>query len=128
MANIYPAKSNYRIRKHINKKIYSLKNMEKRTRERIPTNTKVKFICCESFFFGTVINCSEKGMCINSFTCFPFGTMIEILISFKDEVLKIPAEIKRVEKKNNVYNFMGVELTEPSDKYFEFLNSLKFVL
>ena len=99
--------------------------MEKRAYERISAVTKASFIYGNELFYGIVINFSERGMFINSRICFPFNSSFEILIKLKDEVLKVPVKVSRIEKTEEFYDGMGVELFNQPTKYLEFVNSFK---
>ncbi len=99
--------------------------MEKRAYERITTSLEVRFFYGIQLCSGIVTNCSENGMCINSSMCLPFDTRIELLIPFKEDVLKVPVKVKRLEKTDVAYEKMGVELLYSLPKYLELVNILK---
>ena len=96
--------------------------MQKRVYERIPTNIEVSY--GNELYSGTMTNCSENGMFINTRMCYPFDTSFQILIILKDEVLKVPVKVTRIVKTYDFFNGMGVELLNPSRKYLEFIKNL----
>lgn len=98
--------------------------MEKRNSNRIPKNLKVAFPCCNKIYSGTVTDLSENGMLIYSEINLPIKSSFEILISLKNEILKIPAVFVRLEMEGKYYKGMGVELLNPPKKYLEFVHSL----
>lgn len=99
--------------------------MKKRAFERIPLNIQVRFFSGKTEYSGIVTNLSEKGMFISTEVSFPLKQRVEILISLKGEMLKIPANIISFEKSGDTYSGIGVELFNQPAKYLEFVNSFK---
>jgi len=99
--------------------------MQKRAHERITADLQANFFCGNTMYSGTVINLSENGMFIKTRMCFPFDSQLEILIPLKEEVLKVPIKVSRIEKRENFYDGMGVEVLSPCHHYLEFVNRLK---
>jgi hypothetical protein len=100
--------------------------MKKRAFERIPLNIQVRFFSGTKEYSGIATNLSEKGMFISTEVSFPLKQQVEILISLKEEILKIPANIISFEKSGDIYIGIGVELfNPPPTKYLEFVNSFK---
>ncbi|MCK5138510.1 MAG: PilZ domain-containing protein [Thermodesulfovibrionia bacterium] len=102
--------------------------MEKRTCKRIDTSLEAKFFHGNCLYRGTITNLSEKGICINTVACFPYGANIKLLIPVKEDILEIPVHVKRVAKRDGFYDTMGLELLDQSQNYLEFLNGLSSVL
>ena len=102
--------------------------MEKRAFERIPANIKVRFNCTNTEFSGTIMNLSEKGMYINTDeSCFPYDVQFDIPIALEEEILNVPVNLYRIILSHDS-NGIGVELINPSEKYLEFVSSLKAAL
>ena len=100
-------------------------DMKKRAYERILTDMKVSYFYGNELYHGTLKNFSENGMFINTRVCYPFDTSFEILIKLKDEVLKIPVKVSRIQKTEGYYDGMGVKLFNQPAQYLEFVTSFK---
>ena len=74
--------------------------MDRRTHERLPVNLKVEFYCNHREYFGTVINLSE-------------------------DMVNIHVKVKRITKSGECYDGIGVALVEPSEKYMDYVSSLR---
>jgi hypothetical protein len=98
--------------------------MEKRQSERILTNMGIRFLMNGSTYSGILKNCSEKGMHIKTTISFPFDPRFEVLIPLKEEVLKVPVEVVRLEKTGDTYDDMSVKVLNQHRKYVEFLIKL----
>ena len=99
--------------------------MEKRKFRRIDTSLYAS-ICCEPYRYeATIINISEKGVCIHTPMCFPCGTECKLFISGKDGVVEVQALVKRIAKNEGFNDTMGLELLNPSQKCREFINALE---
>lgn len=102
--------------------------MQKRTYERIPASLVAKFFLCNTLYYGIVTNISENGMCINTGTCFPCGSKVKLRIPLKEEVLEVPVKVSRVVKEtNSLYDVMGVEVLNPSERYLQIVDNLKAI-
>ncbi len=99
--------------------------MEKRTCKRIPACFEVNFYCEKTECRGTVTNLSETGMFINTKIEFPFDLNFELHIMLNGKILKTPVKISRIERTDNSYGGIGVELLNPPENYLRFLNRLK---
>ena len=100
---------------------------EKRACERIPADIAVRFFCVtflNSVHYGTVDNISEKGMLIKTETCFPRNTDIRLFI-YKQKIIQVDAKVKRWTRTEGLYEAMGIEIINPDEKYFQFVNKLK---
>jgi hypothetical protein len=85
----------------------------------------VKFSCCYIDYDGVVTNISDNGMFIStSGMNFPFESKLEILMPTGHKVLKIPVEVTRMIKSDNLYDCIGVRLISPSQDYLEFVSNL----
>ena len=74
--------------------------MDRRTHERLPVNLKVEFYCNHREYFGPVINLSE-------------------------DMVNIHVKVKRITKSGECYDGIGVALVEPSEKYRDYVSSLR---
>ena len=62
--------------------------MEKRAFERITVSVQANFFYGKTMYSGMVTNISQKGMYIKIDVCPHFESKFELLLPFKDEVLK----------------------------------------
>lgn len=100
--------------------------MEKRAYNRIPVYMEVEFCCGSRVHNGTVMNISEKGMFISTEEMsFPLESQWEVRLPFKEETLNIPVNLRRMEMSPDSHDGIGVEFIGPSEKYFDFVNSLR---
>lgn len=93
--------------------------MKKRAFERIPSDTQVNFLFGNSMHRGVVTNISKNGMYITTEKCLPRKSTFEILFPYKEEVLKLPAQVKRVIERHGFCDAMGIELLNPPVPYLE---------
>ncbi len=100
--------------------------MEKRVSKRIPAKLALRFPCADTSCSGIVSDLSENGMFINTKICFPIQLKFELLIPLKNEILNVPVKIARIVKTDDVYDGMGVEMTDLSKEYLKYL--IKFNL
>jgi desulfoferrodoxin-like iron-binding protein len=99
--------------------------MRKRAFERVQSDVHVNFSFSDVNYTGVVKNLSENGMCISSEKCLPHKSKFAILFPHNEEVLKLPAMVKRSFKKSSLYEAMGVELLNPPIKYLEFVHRFR---
>jgi len=99
--------------------------VKKRAFERVQSDVKINFSFSKATYTGVITNLSENGMRINSANCLPHTSEFEILFPHDEEVLKLPARVKRLFKISSLYETMGVELLNPSIKYLEFVHRFK---
>ena len=97
--------------------------MEKRAFERIPVNVQANFFYGKTMYTGMVTNISQKGMYIKIDVCPHFESKFELLLPFKDEVLKVPVEVSRSVKIDDACYGMGVKVLNSSQDYLEFVES-----
>jgi hypothetical protein len=97
--------------------------MEKRAFERIPVSVQANFFYGKTMYSGMVTNISQKGMYIKIDVCPHFESKFELLLPFKDEVLKVPVEVSRSVKIDDACYGMGVEVLNSSQDYLEFVES-----
>jgi len=108
------------------REIMEVSNIERRVSERIPSSIAVRFTynrLLDSLYYGTVDNISRNGMLVRTGTCFPNHTNITLFI-YKDRILMVNAKVKRVIKADGFYRAMGIEVTEPSEEYLDFIDGL----
>ena len=99
--------------------------MRKRSFERVQSDVKINFSFSKAIYQGVITNLSENGMCINSENCLPHKSKFEILFPHDEEVLKLPAKVKRSFRISSLYEAMGVALLNPPIKYLEFVHRFK---
>lgn len=97
--------------------------IEKRGFQRKAQNYPVSFCCCITEYYpGTLTNISEKGMFISTSISFPLESRLTILINTDSGMLNIPAKVRWLRKSTDMYNGIGVEVSELTNKYFEFVS------
>jgi hypothetical protein len=101
--------------------------MRKRSCERKPSSLLVKFNHCDTIHYGIVKNVSERGMCIKSGVCLPCDSPALLLIPLKDEHLAVDATVKWVKNTDEFYDCMGVEMSEPPERYLQIVANIKSV-
>jgi hypothetical protein len=100
--------------------------MEKRYYERITTRLRVEFDCNNTICCSAVINLSENGMLLRTKDIyFPLDTKFEIFMHLKEEVLIVPVKVSRLDKTANNYDIIGIELINPPQKYFDYVDNLR---
>ena len=108
--------------------------MKNRSYERMPFELKVQFLYFNSMYHGTIKNISQNGMYIETNESqpfhskfdvhIPFRSKIKILINSNNNVLEVPARVKRLVKNGAAFTGMGVKLLNPSPNYMDFMSSL----
>ena len=101
-------------------------SMDKRTANRISINLFVTFPCRRTYVSGFATNLSENGMFINAEMSFPVKSQFELLIPLKEEAVKVPVKIVRLEKSRKGYQGMGVQIMGRPPKYLELIRKLNF--
>jgi c-di-GMP-binding flagellar brake protein YcgR len=109
----------------LKEKTGDMKFIERRAYRRIPTNIDARFFYGNLFYTGTLLNISEKGMFINTKRYITSESMLVVIISVENELLKIIATVKRSVRNNSDCDGMGVEVLRPSGGYVEFVKGLK---
>jgi desulfoferrodoxin (superoxide reductase-like protein) len=100
--------------------------MRKRAFERVTSSLQINFSYNNAVYAGIVTNLSENGMRINADDCPPFKSKFEVLFPLEGDVLALPVQVKRLIKRYDVVQAMGVELSNPSIKYIKFVKDLKW--
>ncbi len=101
--------------------------MQERVFERIQTRIKVRLFCGFMYFTGIVTNLSENGMCIHSSVCLPPESKFEVIINYKNMVIKALVKVSRIVETGGYYDIMGVELMNSHQDYLEFVDGLRLV-
>jgi hypothetical protein len=97
--------------------------MEKRALERIPVNVQANFFYGKTMYSGLVTNISQKGMYIKINVCPHFESQFELLLPFKNDVLKVLVEVLRFVNIDDVCYGMGIKVLKSSQEYLEFVES-----
>jgi superoxide reductase len=100
--------------------------MRKRVFERVTSNHQMSFSYNNALYSGIVTNLSENGMRIDTKNCPPFRSKFDVLFPLGEEVLTLPVQVKRVVKRQDVTDAVGVEILNPSMKYLQFVRDLKW--
>lgn len=108
----------------LKKKVVVLLIKERNT-ERIYTTLNVKYFCCNELRSGIITNLSEKDIYMKTKPCFPCNATFDILIPIEEEVLSIPVKVCRIDKEENDYVGMELKLMEQTEKYLNFVNTIK---
>ncbi len=99
--------------------------INERLYDRISSNIKVSFNCCNTSYGGFAINLSENGMFIRTEEIsFPLDMKFELSISLQKEILHVPVEVSRLMKSHHHYNGLGVKLFNPPQEYFDYIGNL----
>ncbi len=97
--------------------------------ERIQVLINITITCGSSVEAVTLMNLSEKGMFIRMDGKLPPPPPdVEVTIPVKEEKIQVPARIIRTETINDLYQGIGVEIVNPSQRYLDFLDHLLAVL
>lgn len=99
--------------------------MEKRSCERIDANIEVRFSYGYIFYNGIIVNMSQRGLFIRTKNRLPDNSVLLIFFRLGNDLLKLLARVKHLEKSNKKYEGMGIELLNPQKEYFQFLESMK---
>lgn len=100
--------------------------MKKRAFERVTSSHQLSFSYNNAVYSGIVTNLSENGMRINANDCPPFKSKFEVLFPLEEDVLTLSVQVKRLVKRHDVVDAMGVEILNPSMKYLKFVRDLKW--
>ena len=95
-----------------------------RTCKRLKTKKEIYYHSNNVTHGGIILNCSERGMYIETIITFPFCLVHEILIPYKHEIIKVGIKVLRLEKNDLLYNGMGVKIIRSNNNYSEFLSWL----
>jgi hypothetical protein len=98
--------------------------MERRVSERKAAHLPVRFSYANSFFNGVVKNLTGSGMCISTSMLLPCDSSAKLYIPFRHKVLEISVIVRRIERTNNFFDIMGLEIVNPSVEYKEFIDIL----
>ena len=100
--------------------------MDKRSFERINTCLRVEFDCNNTICCSASINLSENGMLLRvSDISFPMNMKFEIIIHMKEGAMSVPAKVSRLVKTENIYDIIGIELINPPQTYFKYVDKLR---
>ena len=77
------------------------------------------------FYAGMIANLSETGMFINTRQSLPIGTNLVVMIHDGSELIKVFAEIQRVENSHKYSDGIGVKLVSPSEDYLGLVEDIK---
>ncbi len=99
--------------------------MEKRTFERIPANLYVNLQFNGLVHEGIITNISKKGMCINSKVCIPDKLKLDVLIPWREKLLKVPVKIGWLIETDETYK-IGAELLNSPKTYLEIVRIYHF--
>ena len=73
------------------------------------------------------MNISENGMFISTGkVAFPFESNLTIFIRRREMLLKVPVKVCRLTKTEDVFDGMGVQVTDPDTDYVSFVRSLAY--
>lgn len=101
--------------------------MQRRSSERISINLEIRFLYGNLFYTGFMKNLSENNMLISTRKCLPRESLFMVLFRMSGKLLKAVVRVKRLTKKDTVYEGMGVEIVHPSKDYLELVHTLRSV-
>jgi hypothetical protein len=102
--------------------------IKERVSERLGTHIGVKYFCCNELYSGIITNLSEKDMYMKTKPCFPCNATFVVLMPSEQGIINIPVQISRIHKEGNDYVGMGLKIVGQTEKYLNFVNTLKSVL
>jgi len=100
--------------------------MKKRAFERVTSSHRLSFSYNNTVHTGIVTNLSENGMRINTNNCPPHKSKFDVLFPIGEDVLTLPVQVKRLVKRQDVTDAMGVEIMNPSMQYLQFVKKLRW--
>lgn len=100
--------------------------MKKRLFERVKSGLQLSFFYENAIYTGIVTNLSENGMRIDANNCPPFKSKFDVLFPIEGDVLTLPVQVKRLIKRHDEVDAMGVELLNPAEKYLKFVKNLRW--
>ncbi|KPJ97878.1 MAG: hypothetical protein AMK71_12320 [Nitrospira bacterium SG8_35_4] len=86
--------------------------MERRSRNRFPTNVDVQFFYGRAIHYGIVTDISKNGMCIKVGVSLPYNPGDCLIIYSEGEHLRVPYKIQWLKKSCHMSDAMGVEALE----------------
>ncbi len=98
---------------------------EKRVFERISVKKEISILYCNLFYSGTVLNLSPKGMFVETNKRFPVGFTSIIFLSKNNDSMKLLAKVKQITEPDGYNNGVGLELLNPPQSYFEFIDAIR---
>lgn len=101
---------------------------ERRAHKRIKYSAALRFFCGEHFhslYYGTIKDISQNGIYINTMACFPYDSELELLICIQDDILQVPAKVRRILREDGFYCAMGLTIVDPSEKFLKFFNGIQ---
>ena len=99
--------------------------VERRSAGRMPVRTDALYCDGVKNYPGTILNISENGMLILIDDLnFPLDNVFVTAIYLQEEEIHVPVEIKRLSRRGNRYNGIGVRLVGISPRYQEFIKYL----
>ena len=100
--------------------------MERRSSDRIPVNVDVMFRSNGDEYTGTIINISESGMFITTKEMnSPFDSEFNVAILLENDTLQVPVNLSRFILSPDSDDGLGVELSNHSPGYLNFVNNMK---
>ncbi len=96
-----------------------------RTLERINTNLNSRLFHGHTFYCGTVLNLSEKGVFVWSRGSVPVNNIFVLLVHIKHELILVILRVRWVIKTEGFFNGMGAEILNPKEDYLRLLEALR---
>ncbi len=97
--------------------------MQRRALERIYTNLNSRLFSGHTFYSGSVLNLSEKGMLIWSRKRILVGNVVVVLISTENEPIMVLSRVSWIIE--GYCNGMGAEIFNPQINYLRFVENLR---
>ncbi len=76
------------------------------------------------FYTGNVKNLSKESMFIKTNMLVSSGSLIVVIISVKDKLLRLLARARRIVEKDSSLSGIGIELINPPQQYTDFVEDL----
>ncbi len=99
--------------------------MERRSFARYDSDLLLKFFYGSTMFSGSVINCSESGLCISTHSeCLPLSYSVKMVLLIKNGVSIMAGKTARVSKVSDSEINIGVEIIDPPSNYISYVEGL----
>ncbi len=99
--------------------------MQRRALERINTNLNSRLFYGHTFYSGTVLNLSEKGIFIWSKKRILVDTLFVVLVCIENEPILVLPRVRWAIKTEGYFNGIGAEILDPKKNYLRFVANLR---
>jgi len=79
----------------------------------------------KTIVLGNITSITDRCMCISTQYCVPVGSSINLLISYRKNLLVVPGTVARYLDREGADEAMCVEVCKSSTEYLEFFNCIE---